>query len=350
MTDPTSSDNPKIERPTNPYDPAWPDWNIQNPLIRRSVGAAAADGDGDGGGDGDDGGDGDGQDTGTGGEGGGDKTKLGDGGDGDKGDKAQNWRDGLDDGLKKVAEKFNTPADALKSYSELEGRLGKSVVIPGRDAKPEEVAAFHKKLGVPESPDGYKFELPKDLPEELQSDEAAQASTGEFLKAMHEAGAPPAVVQSALSWYYGTLQAGMEARAAEQKKATEGADASLQKEWGDDYKANSAFAGRAAKEFGGDAFVEFAETKEIEGVKVGDHPAFLRAFAEVGRKMGEGRPLVEGDSAEANTIQERIDQIHGLQYSEPAKYNSKTVQEELSGLYRKLHGSQPIVGAEGRTN
>lgn len=50
----------KIERPNDPYSPAWAEYWRQNPGLLRSVGAAASgDGDGDGGQDGDGGGDGD---------------------------------------------------------------------------------------------------------------------------------------------------------------------------------------------------------------------------------------------------------------------------------------------------
>ncbi|NIA72278.1 hypothetical protein HBA54_27165 [Pelagibius litoralis] len=355
-TDPvTDNPNVKLAKPVDPYDSAWPAWNAQNPLILRSVGADAAADAGDGGDAG--AGDGGGGDTQPGGEGadtaaggdGGDKTALGGGGDAAKKEAAADWRAGLGDDLKPVAEKFTSPADVVKSYSELQKRLGNSVLLPGKDAKPEEIAAFHKKLGVPESPEGYKVELPKELPEELKPNEAAQESTKDFLKAMHGAGATPGVVQTALSWYYGSLQAGSEQKAANEKKATEEANAALEQEWGEDAKANDAFGVRAVKEFGGDDFAEFLETKEIDGIKVGDHPAFRRAFANIGRKMGEGRPLVEGDSEAAGTVQERIDELHALQDKDPKKYASQAVQNELRDLYGKLYGSQPIVGQEGRT-
>jgi hypothetical protein len=69
---------------------------------------------------------------------------------------ATGWRDTLPDDLKGWAEKFDSPATALKSHRELEKKLGKSVTLPGKDATPEEVQAFHKKLGVPDSAAEYK--------------------------------------------------------------------------------------------------------------------------------------------------------------------------------------------------
>jgi hypothetical protein len=48
--------------------------------------------------------------------------------------------------------------------------LGNAIRIPGKDATPEQREEFLNKLGRPQSPDGYEFAPPKDLPEELPYD------------------------------------------------------------------------------------------------------------------------------------------------------------------------------------
>jgi hypothetical protein len=63
---------------------------------------------------------------------------------------------------------------ATKAYNQ-EKLLGGSIRIPGKDAPKEEVDAFLNKLGRPEKADGYKLEVPKDMPEGLPYD-------GEFAK------------------------------------------------------------------------------------------------------------------------------------------------------------------------
>src|SRR5690606_9236482 len=108
-----------------------------------------------------------------------------------------------------------------------------------------------------------------------------------FLKSLHAAGAPPAVVNAAMGWYFEATQKMAEERAAATKRATEKADEDLRKEWGEDYKPNLAIAARAAKEFGGEDFARFLNTAEVDGVKLGDHPAFAKAFASIGRAMSE---------------------------------------------------------------
>ena len=84
----------------------------------------------------------------------------------------------------------------LKSYESAQSMLGKRVEIPGADATPEMVKAFHKLLGVPEKADGYEYKAP-DLskePEAVQKMWASQvdAKLPEAMKAIAlEAGLNP---------------------------------------------------------------------------------------------------------------------------------------------------------------
>ena len=262
---------------------------------------------------------------------------------------APDWRAGINEpGLRRVAEKFTSPAEVVKSYAALQSRLGRSVVKPGSDAGPEELAAYRRQLGVPERPEGYEVSLPENLPEPLRSDPAAETLQQDFLKAMHEAGASNAVVQKALDWYYGNVTQGL---AQQEKSADERrteAEADLRREWGGDHQRNLTFAQRAVQTFGDDAFVEFLESQAVDGVKLGDHPAFVRAFAAIGRSMGEDVPLVGEGEAGGGSLRARIDSLHALQDSDPQKYASRAVQGELQSLYGRLYGGQPVVGSEGR--
>lgn len=72
----------------------------------------------------------------------------------DPGKKNPAWMDQLPDELKKdeAFTSFEKLGDLAKAYKEL---ASKGDGIPGKDAKPEELAAFYAKLGVPESADGY---------------------------------------------------------------------------------------------------------------------------------------------------------------------------------------------------
>lgn len=59
--------------------------------------------------------------------------------------------------LMKQLGKFQKIGDIAKSYSELESKLGKSLIQPGENASDEEVQAFYERLGKPKSADGYSI-------------------------------------------------------------------------------------------------------------------------------------------------------------------------------------------------
>src|SRR5262249_53647657 len=55
----------------------------------------------------------------------------------------------------KTLTKFKTPSDLARGYVNLERYAGGAIRIPGADAKPDEVATFREKLGVPKDSAGY---------------------------------------------------------------------------------------------------------------------------------------------------------------------------------------------------
>ncbi len=259
------------------------------------------------------------------------------------------WREGItDDKERKFAETFTSPADAVKAALAFRQKLSNAVVRPGKSADAEDIKAFHKALGVPEAPEGYAITLPETLPGGMEMDEAAEAWLGEYRTAMHGAGAPPQAVQAGLDVYFKLLGEGLEARERTATETRETTEAELTREWGNGFKANAEVARRAADAFGGERFKTFLETARVDGVQLGDHPEFLRAFAAVGRRTAEdGLHGGMSDDQVANA-QVRIDELTRLQTDDPARYTSKTVQDELNVLYEWLHGSGGVVGTEGR--
>jgi hypothetical protein len=61
------------------------------------------------------------------------------------------------DDYKTIVGKHKTPTELADAYVETSKRLGNAIEIPGKDAKPEQIQAFFKKLGVPETAEGYEF-------------------------------------------------------------------------------------------------------------------------------------------------------------------------------------------------
>ena len=260
------------------------------------------------------------------------------------------WRAGIGDRqLREFAGRFATPGDLARTALDLRQKLSQSVKVPGRNASEAEHRAFAKSLGVPDDPAGYSVALPEGLPEELQLDDVGRQQMDGFLARMHAAGATPAVVQAALDHYYGLALDAYDAAKAGGAQAIENGQAALRRDWGGDYDVNVRAAQTAAMQFGDERFVELLETAKVDGVPLGDHPAFIKAFAGIGRRMMEDGPHVaDSGGGTSGAVRDRIDELMRLMTADPQRYRSRGVQDELQDLHRQLDGDGPIVGIGGR--
>jgi len=66
----------------------------------------------------------------------------------------------------RIPEKFRDPQSGalridalLKSYAQLERRLGQMVSVPGEDSGAEDQIRFRRALGVPDSPEEYQVQF-----------------------------------------------------------------------------------------------------------------------------------------------------------------------------------------------
>ena len=265
---------------------------------------------------------------------------------------AADWRGGIGDRkTREFADRFTSPAHLAEAALNFRRKLSNAIVPPGKDASEHEIADFRRKLGVPDSPEGYDVALPGDSSQQL--DEGARARLGGFLKEMHKAGATPGAVQAAVDSYSAMVADVEQTLARADANFRQTAEAQLAREWGPDLDRNTEIARRAVREFDdGGGFARLMETAVVDGVKLGRHPSFLRLMACVGRRMAEDGAHLAPEGNPRQTAQERIDDIHSWNMSDdPAlrqKYRSGETQAELKGLYDALYGSNPVVGADGR--
>ena len=186
------------------------------------------------------------------------------------------WRDTLPDDLKadKSLESFKDVAGLAKSFIETKKMVGARSAVPGADAKPEDVAAFRKALGVPDAPEGYALKRPE-IAAVLGWDDKAEAG---FKAAAHKAGMTPVAAQAAVDYYASMLQTQHDAARAMEREA----GAALRTQWGANYDANLGIANRALSQYGGDDLVEFLHTS-----KLGADPRMVQAWAKVGADLME---------------------------------------------------------------
>ena len=214
------------------------------------------------------------------------------------------WRTSIPDAYKtdKVWEPYKDKplGDVLKGYAEGAKLIGrKEGVKPLTDkSTPEEIAAWRMAAGVPAASTDYQIQRP-----EVANDGAwSQEDEAAFLGVMHKAGAPPGVVQAALSWY-GEFVANQQM--ANQREAQTAA-AALRKEWGPNFEANLGRANRVLQEFGGDDAV-----RVMQDTGLGRHPAIVKMMAKVGNALVEHGAMetTSHTSMEPTQAQERINAI-----------------------------------------
>ena len=166
---------------------------------------------------------------------------------------SEGWLDRLPADLaeaKASLSKFQSLPDMAKSYRHLEQTLGKkanATYLPDPDAKPEEIAAFRKKIGVPETPEGYKI-APETLPEGITwNDELAKP----YAAIAHKYNIPEAALKelAKANVQQEALRLTETGRLVE-RQLQEG-EAQLQKDWGSNYKRNLNVAVNASKSVGG---------------------------------------------------------------------------------------------------
>lgn len=182
----------------------------------------------------------------------------------------------VDDQTRGKLSRFKTEKDLAKSYLEAERRLGASVVLPGKDASQAELDAFAKRLGRPESPDGYELD-PVFLPDGVQ-DNGGEAV---FKKIAFEIGLTKD--QAKRMYKVAATQAfeGVAALRKQQEQSRERAREALQKEYGDEYKANLAMVTKVNKLFGDDEWVRFLNNG------AGNEPALVKFMVKVAKQFSE---------------------------------------------------------------
>lgn len=93
-----------------------------------------------------------------------------------------------------------------RSYHSAQGLIGKKgLQVPGDNATPEQIAEFHKALGVPEKPEDYKFNLPEGY-------KADEVRIGEWRKQFKELGIPAKQADKLVGAYLKEEQAALAAR------------------------------------------------------------------------------------------------------------------------------------------
>ncbi len=217
--------------------------------------------------------------------------------------------------------------NAMKSLLHSQKMIGADKIpVPGKNATPEQWSEVYKKLGLPESVD--KYEVP--VPQNLKVDEKF---FGGFKQTAHKAGILPTQAKALFDWYEGQ-RAELDKTAKDQYKGQiQEQRQALQQELGPTYQKtiNQAFA--AAKEFGGDEFIN-----ELNQLGLGDNGLVIKTLAKIGAAMGEDKVKSALGARMGKTSDEIDQEIRNIEGSpelyDPTHINHKNAVTERDRLYR----------------
>jgi hypothetical protein len=197
------------------------------------------------------------------------------------GDATVTWRDALPPELKseKSLERFKDVSEVAKSWIEAQKVISqKGVIVPGEKATPEEVAAFHKAIGRPDTPDGYQLKAPE-LPEGMTYDENR---TKVFAAVAHKEGVSAKALSALHGAWNDMARAEYDANVKAVQEIQGKTTAEMKKEWGKDFDANLAKADEAIERVFGSEFKQM-----LKDTGLSNHPAVIKGMFKASQAIGE---------------------------------------------------------------
>lgn len=236
-----------------------------------------------------------------------------------------NWKDSLPDDLKaeKALESIQDIPGLAKSYIHAQKLVGADKIpVPNKFATDEDWQAVYSKLGRPENPDAYEF----NLKENSNIDENALKG---FKETAHKNGLLPKQAEAIMNFYNDMTQNYIEDLNSKSEQGRSNAEQALKKEWGAAFDNKVQQASTIANKYINN---DFAHLTLSDGTKIGDHPDFIKAFANIANDLGEDKLVA----------------AQGPQYMTPAEIDKQiaSLQQEGSAYWNKNHPGHALAVQE----
>jgi hypothetical protein len=229
----------------------------------------------------------------------------------DDGSFSEGWIDKLPDEVsdyKSSIKNFKSVPDLVKALGNANALIGKKLGVPNEKSSPEEVAAFRRSLGVPDTIDEYKF-APDALPEGMTWDDK---NVKNYAEIAHKHNIPPSAMKALVTEHAKMEHFKMQGMQAQIEKQHVDAVNTLKKEWGGEFDKNIGLAKQAAKIAGVNANSQgFADPEVVRGFV---RMAQMMSEDKVGRSMS-GSEFMTG-SARAKDIMSNPDNSWHKRYME----------------------------------
>ena len=196
------------------------------------------------------------------------------------------WRSQIPEEIRdhKSLAHFTDVGAMAKSLVNAQSMIGADkVAIPGKHATDEDWGEVWRKLGRPDTPDGY--ELVNEMPEGIEQNDDM---LNWFRATAHEIGMTPTQAQKMLGRYNQFLGTQMGADEGMVEQLRETTEIELKKEYGAAFADRVSNGNAVMQEFGAEGLTEL---QLADGRLLGDHPEIIKMMVNVGEfinsKIGE---------------------------------------------------------------
>lgn len=246
---------------------------------------------------------------------------------------------------------YNTDTEFAKAIGSMRRQFDTRVPVPKPDDKPEAVSKYFERVGKPPEPKAYAYDFGKDEkgePVKLSDKEAADfegykeyAHKHHFTQAQFKAGMDFLLERDRKD----TVEFTGKVNEAHQRSVDQ-----LREEWGADFDNNVNYAVEGGILYADDesSWRSFTELTLANGMKVGDHPTFVKTFAKIGRATSEDQMARNmRASGEAENVKQQIAAIEEEAMKAGELPSDEKWHRRLEPLYKKLYPKTHRGGSAG---
>jgi hypothetical protein len=240
----------------------------------------------------------------------------------------------------KRLERIADPSGIYGMYREAEGKLtsGNLTRIPGKDATPEEIAQFHKAIGIPDDTKEYIDSIKLANGAEIGDDD--KVVIGELAEIAKKNGTTPPAMNDIVNWYFSKQEeqaAALDESDDEFRRATE---QELKEEYGAAFKRKtsgipSLFAtapGGADPNNESSLFNRLLGGRMADGQIIGNDPDMVRFLVGLSHEINPATLVLDDTTNAGQTIDSELEELRALRKSDRRKYFSKEIQEREQEL------------------
>jgi hypothetical protein len=242
---------------------------------------------------------------------------------------------GEDTKVLKRLERYGTLQEAIRAGVEAQNKIGSMSARPGKDATPEEVAAYRELNGIPESPDAYEF----NLPDGIVLGEADKPYVDAFTKVAHEENLTPAQVNKLAAAHLELREKDIQARAIADHESHVNADAALKSPevWGSEVELNLNLINGMLNGAPQGVKEQLNGARLADGSPLGNHVPTLQWLATMARELNPMATVVPGSGANAQQAMEsEISKLEGWMGDQTSEYWKGANAEKNQARYRDL--------------